>query len=427
MSSATEPAYRRLTIYIGESDRHEGRPLWQVILHKLRAREVAGATVMRGLAGFGAHSRLHTASLVRLSQDLPVRIEVVDRADRLDALLPEIMALVPEGLITLEPVQVVQYSHRYLRPLSPDLKVADIMSRDVVTATPDTPAEQLAEWLVRHLFRAVPVVDAEGRVVGIVSDGDLIRRTGFWLGRDAAPDEQQVQAWLRRLAEEKLTAADIMSAPVRTIRANASALEAASIMAHTGLKRLPVVDEAGRLLGIVSRIDILKAMTGEAEPQAPLLPGGPAHTAQDVMEARVPTVRPDTSLAEVADRLMESDLRCVVVTDEEGKPIGLITDGLLVQWAEAQRDHGLWEALRQRLRPDAEGRRRLAGAGRAADLMRPPLSPVSATTPVSEVLKRMIQEGEKRLIVVDEAGRVVGMVDRQRLLRALLGMPSASH
>jgi PII-like signaling protein len=96
-------------IYIGESDQHHGRPLYQAIVELLRERGLAGATVLRGIEGFGAHARLHTARILRLSEDLPVLIEVVDEADRLRAILPELDAMVPEGLITLERVEVIAY------------------------------------------------------------------------------------------------------------------------------------------------------------------------------------------------------------------------------------------------------------------------------------------------------------------------------
>jgi PII-like signaling protein len=96
-------------IYIGESDHHDGRPLYEAIVETLRQRGVAGATVMRGIEGYGRAARLHTASVLRLSSDLPVLIEVVDREDRLRAVLPEIDAMVPEGLITLEHVEVIAY------------------------------------------------------------------------------------------------------------------------------------------------------------------------------------------------------------------------------------------------------------------------------------------------------------------------------
>lgn len=96
-------------IYIGESDRWEGAPLFEAIVGRLRAAGIAGATVLRGIEGYGRASRLHTASILRLSEDLPILIEVVDREDRLRAILPEIDAMVDGGVITLEHVEVMAY------------------------------------------------------------------------------------------------------------------------------------------------------------------------------------------------------------------------------------------------------------------------------------------------------------------------------
>ena len=99
----------QLRIYIGEADHESGKPLYQAIVERLRERGVAGATVLRGIEGFGANAHLHTTRLLRLSEDLPVVIEVVDEAERLRAVLPELDALVGDGLITIQPVEVVAY------------------------------------------------------------------------------------------------------------------------------------------------------------------------------------------------------------------------------------------------------------------------------------------------------------------------------
>jgi uncharacterized protein len=96
-------------IYVGEADRHEGKPLYQAIVELLRDRKMAGATVLRGIEGFGANSHLHTTRILRLSEDLPIVIEVVDQEDRLRAILPEVDAMVGDGLITLERLEVVAY------------------------------------------------------------------------------------------------------------------------------------------------------------------------------------------------------------------------------------------------------------------------------------------------------------------------------
>jgi PII-like signaling protein len=98
-----------LRIFIGESDRWEGRPLYEAIVHRARAVGLAGATVIRGLEGFGAHSRLHTTRILRLSEDLPVVVEIVDQADRIEQFLPALDEMVIEGMVTLEKVRVIAY------------------------------------------------------------------------------------------------------------------------------------------------------------------------------------------------------------------------------------------------------------------------------------------------------------------------------
>jgi len=98
-----------LRIFIGESDRHGHRPAWQAIVELARAEGLAGATVLRGVAGFGHSSRLHTATILRLSEDLPIVVEIVDTAERIDAFLPRLEPLVQGGLITLERAEVLVY------------------------------------------------------------------------------------------------------------------------------------------------------------------------------------------------------------------------------------------------------------------------------------------------------------------------------
>jgi len=98
-----------LRIFIGESDRAGGSPLYEAIVLKAREQHLAGATVLRGPMGFGASSRLHTTKILRLSEDLPLVIEIVDSEEKINAFLPTLDAMMTSGLITLEKVQVLQY------------------------------------------------------------------------------------------------------------------------------------------------------------------------------------------------------------------------------------------------------------------------------------------------------------------------------
>ncbi len=98
-----------LRIFIGESDKYKGQPLYEWIVLKARDRGMAGATVLRGLEGFGAHSRLHTAKILRLSSDLPIVVEIVDTENKIESFLPLIDDAIGEGLATVERVEVRFY------------------------------------------------------------------------------------------------------------------------------------------------------------------------------------------------------------------------------------------------------------------------------------------------------------------------------
>jgi PII-like signaling protein len=98
-----------LRVFVGENDASDGKPLYEAIVLRAREAGLAGATVVRGLEGFGASSRLHTTRLLELSSDLPIVIEIVDTMERIDAFLPTLDAMVGDGLVTTERVHVVTY------------------------------------------------------------------------------------------------------------------------------------------------------------------------------------------------------------------------------------------------------------------------------------------------------------------------------
>ncbi len=108
-----------LRIFIGESDKYKGQPLYEWIVLKARDRGMAGATVLRGLEGFGAHSRLHTAKILRLSSDLPIVVEIVDTENKIESFLPLIDDAIGEGLATVERVEVRFYRSGSLQGLTP--------------------------------------------------------------------------------------------------------------------------------------------------------------------------------------------------------------------------------------------------------------------------------------------------------------------
>jgi len=100
---------KRLRIYIGEMDRYKGKNLYQALVQKAKELDLAGATVFRGLMGYGANSRIHTAQILDLSSDLPILVEIIDSAEYIEKLLPFIDEMVQEGMVTVDDIEVIKY------------------------------------------------------------------------------------------------------------------------------------------------------------------------------------------------------------------------------------------------------------------------------------------------------------------------------
>jgi CBS domain-containing protein len=409
----------KVTIYIGESDRWGQKSLYMAILELLKAEDCAGATVTRGIAGFGAHSRIRTASIVDLSSDLPLVIEWVDDPARVARVMPRLTEMVSEGLIACQEVEVVTYGHRGLRSLRAAAPVRDLMSREVRTVTPDTPVAEAVEMLIGKSYRALPVVDAERRVVGILTDGDLLARLGL---PDASVQSALTAAELGReldlLRRSGQAVADLMVSPVVTIGADAAVADAVRLMTARGIKRLPVVERGGALAGIVSRVDVLRALAQPLTREAParVLPPGHHTKVGDVMVADAPAVHRDAPLSTVVDLLVNAAQRRIVVVDAQRHVLGIITDGDLLKRASAGERAGLLQMFARRLTANAtiDLAKRAAGAVMTA-------APITVTpeTPLLDALRLLLRHKIKRLPVVDEAGRLVGLVGRGAILQAL--------
>lgn len=408
---------QRLVIYVGESDSWRGRSLYLSILETLRKSGIAGATVTRGLAGFGAHSLIHTQTIERLSADLPVMITVVDTEENIQRVLALVKPMVREGLVTLEDVEIVKYTHRYLHPLPADEPVQKIMTRDVVTVTPDVHAVEVVELLLGKLFKAVPVVDDQRRVVGIITDDDLLKAgMPVRLAVGQRLETTDLQALLASVSRD-MTAGQIMTSPAITVSKDAALGHVVQEMLGRGLKRLPVVDPGGRLVGMVSRLDVLRAAAGYGAGQQETAPQPrPGHTLADLASAQVPAVQLNDDLVDVLQQMLGTDVTYVVVLDEQRHPVGVITEGDLV----ARVTPVMRGSVLQTLAARVMGKELRRGDALARDIMseRVLTAPPDMTLP--DAMALMLREGRKRIVVVDGDGHAVGIVSRQTLLAATL-------
>lgn len=413
MTSQLQAEAQRLVIYIGESDRWRGKPLYAAILETLKREGMAGATVIRGVAGYGAHSRIHTAAILRLSEDLPLVIHVIDSPEKIEKAIQLVSPMVREGLITVENVRVVRYTHRYLNPLPADRPVEEVMTREVVTLTPQMSLADAWQKMLDTLIKAMPVVDEKGHVVGMLTDEDLLERAGVQARLAVAQklDKETLTAEIERLRQLPLRVADVMSQPAITARKREPLGLAATRMAESGIKRLPIVDDQGKLVGIISRVDILRLlMEKPAHPLSP--PPGAARTVGEVMSPVIPAVSQDADLAEIIEKLLESGLHRLIVLDEGGQAIGLISDADVVARVRPRYRKGVLAAL-------AGQEATLPQDVRASDLMSPGLLTMSPETSLLEAVHQMLQTKRKWLVVVDTDNHPLGLVDRHVLFRAV--------
>jgi CBS domain-containing protein len=409
---------QRLRIYIGESDRWRGKSLESVLLETLRAQGIAGATVFRGVAGFGAHSRIHTTAIEVLSVDLPVVIEAIDTPENIASVLDVIYPMVREGLITLEDVQIVKYTHRYLNPLPADKLVAEVMTRDVIAIEANKPVFQAWQQMLEKRVKAMPVSDSSGRVVGILTDEDLLERAGIQQRLSVAMrmDRAEIEQELRALEDLPRTVEDVMSHPAVTVMDSDNLGTATTQMAKAGLKRLPVVNKDGKLVGMLSRLDVLRevARTEPVDHSKGQLPPQVGRLVRDIMTSDIPMVNQDEDLSAIIEKFARSDSHRLIVVDAQGKAIGLISDSDVVVRVQPSKRKNILDALRQIGKP-------APGKETAFDLMSPGPLMAPPDLPVVDAVKKMLAESRKWLVIVDASGKPLGLVDRQMLLESVSG------
>ncbi|HVB23909.1 MAG TPA: DUF190 domain-containing protein [Ktedonobacteraceae bacterium] len=450
MSLLRQGKAQALTMYLGESDQWQGMPLYVALVQYLRSQGCAGATVTRAVAGYGVGSRLHESGGLHWSSDAPVVIQVVDSPERLQHLLPALREMLGGGLITLHDVEVLKYTHARPRGLSNKLLVRQVMATAITTVQPETPIATVIDLLLDAQFRALPVVDAQSRLQGIISTGDLIQadilpmrrglvRTALELDDSTA---RAIETPLEQARQSGRTARDVMNREVRTVGPNQSIREAAQIMLETGLRRLPVVEANGVIVGMLSRADLLQVvvtsplMSPHASSGTQTLRRTHSQSLMNIplqqqpiaeyVNSDVATVGELAPLSEVIDALTISPVKRVIVLNNNRQVAGIISDvDVLARMQEDVRPGLLntltgWARGKPTRLPTTALRHQAGKARIAADIMNRDVVTVTATTTVQETIERMIVTKRKVLPVIDTQGQLIGVVGRSDLLRILV-------
>ena len=427
----TSARARRIRIYLDEGDRAGLVPAHLAVLQFLRKEGAQGVTVFRGIEGFGATGELHLGHLVDAGARLPLVVEWIDQADRVERLLPGVKALIRHGFMTGDDTEILLSEPHPVRALAAAVTAADVMSRDVVTVRPDTPVRQVVELLAGRSHRALPVVDG-GRLLGLVTGTDLVERGGLQVRPQLLPALAAAERarHLDDLARTRVVAADVMTTPPVCVVPETPLPEVALLMLRRRLKRLPVVDRAGALLGVVSRYDLLRsAAGGSGAPDAAPRQVGLAGDAplSSVMRRDVPTVHPGTPLPETMQAVIATRLDLAVVVDESRRVIGLVSDTALLERLTPALRPGALRSLMLRLpfghpRPGEAEVAAHARAQTAGELMTREVPAAGVETRLSDAIALMLARHHKVLVVTGPDQLLAGIVDRADLLRGLVGL-----
>ena len=425
--------YKGIEIFTSEAARYKKKPLIDAVIAYIHGLKIAARCVVtRGIAGCYESGEVATGRLEVLSHNMPIRIYIVLPAAESQKVIDGLNGMMGEGIVAVHDLNVL--SHRADNAFFPrQLMVRDVMTPDPERIGPATPLSDAVRMLLPSIFSGLPVVDESDRPIGVVTQGDLIRKGGMplRLGLLAESDEGRRDAVLAQLAGRRAEA--VMTAPAVKISEDRPLSEAVELMLNKKVKRLPVVDARGRLTGMLSRLDIFRTVMREA-------PDWNAFRAQKVEVARLrrvgdivrrdtQTVTAETPLEEVVRIIDRNDLQRVAVLDKEEKLLGLISDRDLLRFFKPAQE-GIWGLLARMKQPFTQDAcqsgdlQRCLSETQAGDVMTTDLITVREEMLIEEAIGRMIEKGLKRLPVIDAEGRFKGMISRDSLLRTGFGEPA---
>lgn len=416
--------YKMIDIFTNEQAWWDGKPLAEAIVQGVRDLKIAARTmVAKGSQGCYETGEIAGASEIEpISYNMPVRITIVIPEAELSRVIELVEKMVDDGIAGVQDFGV--FSHKSRGVLLPGhIRVRDIMTPAPQKVGLSTPLDEVARMLLASSFTGLPVVDEHDRPVGVIAQGDLIYKAQMpiRIGLLAGSDREKTAAVLEGLASKR--ASQIMTQPAVTVQQEKFVSDAVNIMVENKVKRLPVVDGAGRLVGNLSRLDVFRTVIAEC----PKLSGWKARgvridnlrTASDITSHSAYTVLPDTPVEEVMNIIGCNDIQRVCVLDSEGHFLGLIADkdifiafsGIPGIWdyspkASFSQSHAQQTELRKHLRSRT-----------ASQVMSSDIVTVREDDPVDEVMRLMLERAIKRLPVLDAEGKFKGLISRDSLLR----------
>jgi CBS domain-containing protein len=252
--------YTSIRTYTNEKARFEGKDLASSIVSYVRSLWIAArCVVLRGIEGAYENGEALNGTIVEVSYHMPLVIDVLLPAAESGPVIAVLETMVTDGLVSVSTATVTSFRSPHSLIL-PHLLVRDIRTANPIAAHADFTVRIAMELLIDHALKSLPIIDAQGKVIGILTQGDLVMMAAMpvRIGLLSSVPEIERKRWLQ--STEGMRVPEIMTGAPQTIRDDAKVTSAVHFIAKRGLKRFPVVDAQGKLTGMLSRIDVLKAL-----------------------------------------------------------------------------------------------------------------------------------------------------------------------
>lgn len=414
---------QRVRMYMSENDRseQENRPLHIVIMEILQREGATGASAIHGVAGFGPGSNLRVGGLSEMSAKAPIIIEWIDHAERIHQILPLLDEFLPEALVTIEDIRVHRAVMRSKGAFAADQKVGDIMQASPHVVTSFSRLGEAISLMLGGKQSLLPVLNEQRKIVGMITEVSIANRANL-----------HVPLYLLRLLNKEegrelvgpitgMLVSEVMQKEWRTVQSNAFIQQALTIMLEWGYDQLPVLDRDDNLAGLVSWSDVLSAVMQQQEQdeeQSAIREAEQPTPVSLIMQQNVPSIPNTQNLAFALQQLLKAPDRYLVVVDTEQHVQGIISDIGVFRNLSSEERAPLIAAIQNRAPVDAAS---LPGANRNLEVVmeREPAT-ISPKESIRNAIRRLIELRLERLPVVDGEGKLLGLIARGGLLRALV-------
>lgn len=420
---STGETIQRVRFYMGEKDMHEGRPLYVTLMDFIQREGGTQASVFQGIAGFSPSKKV-SATLGNIGDSVPVVVEWIDLKERIAQVLPLLDEILPDAaLVTIESLEVYRAVLRSQGPLSGDQTVGDIMQKSPQTARQSSRLGDALSMMIAGKQSILPILDDKGRIIGIVTENSIAQRAKLMVPLRLIPllSKEEGQEIVVPIASTAVT--NIMLQEWQTITASTFVPQALKTMLEWGYDQIPVLNREDVMMGMLGWSDVLsavvaKASDGEGNVQEMEKPT----PVSLIMQQNVPSIQATQTLATAILQLLKTPHKYLVVTSEQQQVIGTISDTSIFQSAlfrglsSAER-LPIIQAMQSGVLPSAAS---LPGNRQSIkDVTEDIIATIAPRDSIMQAARQLVEQGLERAPVVDEEGRLQGLIGRGSLLRAL--------